>query len=168
MSTLQQLREGLGQTWDSISDGWHQLHSRASDALTRFTPKQRKSSLETADEQFLRNSSRWGLLASEVQETTKDIHISLEAPGMLKDDFLIQVQEGNILLIHGEKRAQRESKQGHYHIMECAYGHFERAIPLPCEVDEASARASYQRGVLHITLPKAPAAISRRIQVVSE
>ncbi len=67
MSTLQQLREGLGQTWDSIAEGWHQLRNRASAAITRFTPRLGNHQLEISDEQFLRNSSRWGLLASELQ-----------------------------------------------------------------------------------------------------
>ncbi len=87
---------------------------------------------------------------------------------MEKNDFQLEVLDGNVLLIRGEKHIQREDKQGRYHIMECAYGQFERAIPLPCEVNEENAKAAYRRGVLHVTLPKAPAAIARRIHVVGE
>jgi HSP20 family protein len=49
--------------------------------------------------------------------------------------------------------------------MERAYGSFERAIPLPSEVDENGASAKYRRGVLRITLPKSRESRSRRITV---
>lgn len=52
--------------------------------------------------------------------------------------------------------------------MECAYGRFERALPLPVPVDEAGARARYKRGVLHVSLPKSRAAVRRRVEVTSE
>ena len=165
MSTLQQLREGLGRTWDSVAEGWNQLRSRATQALTRFQPGYRNGELETADEQFLRHSARWGLLAAEVQETGDEVLIKLEAPGMRADAFDIQVYNGNVAVIRGEKRVQREQKEGRYHVMECAYGQFERAIPLPADVDETRARARYRDGVLHLTLPKSASAVARRIEV---
>lgn len=165
MSTLQQLREGLEHTWDSLAEGWSHLRDRASQALTRFQPGYRDGSLETADEQFLRHSARWGLLAAEVQETSDSVQIKLEAPGMSADGFDIQIHNGNVAVIRGEKQVRHEQKEGRYHIMECAYGQFERAIPLPAEVDETDARARYRDGVLHLRLPKSPAAMARRIEV---
>jgi HSP20 family protein len=165
MSTLQQLREGLERTWDTLADGWNHLRNRASQALTRFQPGDGGGSLETADEQFLRHSARWGLLAAEVQETGDHVLIKLEAPGMSADAFDIQIHDGNVAVIRGEKRVQREQSKGRYHVMECAYGQFERAIPLPAEVDESRAKASYRNGVLQLSLPKSPAAVARRIEV---
>jgi HSP20 family protein len=165
MSTLQQLREGLERTWDSVAEGWNHLRSRASQALTRFQPSYQKGGLETADEQFLQHSARWGLLAAEVQESGDAVRITLEAPGLDADAFDIQVYNGNMAVIRGEKRVRREQKEGRYHVMECAYGQFERAIPLPAEVDESRARARYRNGVLYLTLPKSEAAVARRIQV---
>jgi HSP20 family protein len=165
MSTLQQLREGLERTWDSVAEGWNHLRSRASQALTRFQPSYREGGLETADEQFLQHSARWGVLAAEVQESGDAVHISLEAPGMSADAFDIQIHNGNVAVIRGEKRVRREQKEGRYHIMECAYGRFERAIPLPAEVDESRAKARYRDGVLHLSLPKSAAAVARRIEV---
>ncbi len=168
MSTLQQLRTGLERTWDSVSEGWNHLRNRASHALTRFHPGFQEGTLETADEQFLRHSARWGLLSAELQETNDRIRISLEAPGMQREDFTIEVRDGNVLVIRGEKRVQREQKEGRYHLMECAYGQFERALQLPAEVDESGAQAKYRHGVLQVTLPKSAAAITRRIPVESE
>lgn len=165
MSTLQQLREGLERTWDSLAEGWNHLRSRASQALTRFQPGDRDGRVETADEQFLRHSARWGLLAAELQETGDQVLIKLEAPGMNADAFDIRIHNGNVAVIRGEKRVQREQRDGRYHLIECAYGRFERAIPLPAEVDESRARARYHHGVLHLTLPKSKSAAARRIEV---
>jgi HSP20 family protein len=95
----------------------------------------------------------WGVLAAEVSDDGDKVVVRLEAPGMAKDDFDLQVMDG-YLIVRGEKRLEREETKGRYHVTECAYGHFERAIPLPDEVDTAKASASYKRGVLRVELPK--------------
>lgn len=165
MSTLDQMRSGLERAWDSIAEGWSQLRRRASQAVTRFTPSARSGELETGDEQFLRHTARWGLLAAEVQENDEEVSVSLEVPGMEPDGFDLQVVEGNVLVIRGDKRIERQQAHGRFHIMECAYGRFERAIPLPAQVEESGARARYRRGVLRVTLPKSRASRARRIEV---
>jgi HSP20 family protein len=52
--------------------------------------------------------------------------------------------------------------------MECAYGQFERAFPLPVKVDETRAQATYKRGVLWVTLPKVAGSGKKRIPVQSQ
>ena len=84
--------------------------------------------------------------------------------GMDPDDFEIRVVD-DLLVIRGEKRVERERKRDHYHVMERAYGAFERAVRLPVQVDEQSARAAYNRGVLQVTLPRLTRHKSRRIEV---
>uniref|UniRef100_UPI003AF58DBF Hsp20/alpha crystallin family protein n=1 Tax=Thiolapillus sp. TaxID=2017437 RepID=UPI003AF58DBF len=76
----------------------------------------------------------------------------------------IEVVE-NYLVIRGQKNIEREHTDGRYHILECAYGSFERALPLPDDVIADEARASYKRGVLRIELPKSSAARRHRINV---
>jgi HSP20 family protein len=71
----------------------------------------------------------------------------------------------NMLIVRGEKRMQREREDGNYHIVECAYGSFERAIPLPAEVDANKAKADYKRGVLKVELPKLKEEKSTSIKV---
>lgn len=164
MSTLRQLQAGLGRAWESLAEGWHYLRERAGHALTRFRPVHRAGQLETAGEQAAAGASRWGLLAAEVHETPEEISVKLEAPGMDPDDFDLQVVD-EVLVVRGEKRVERSDRRGAYRVMECAYGAFERAIPLPCPVEEAKARARYRRGILHVQLPKSPAARTRHIEV---
>lgn len=166
MSTLSQIRDGLGQAWETLTEGWHDLRERASHALTRFHPKAAGGELTTAEEQALGGASRWGLLAAEVAEDDEQVIVTLEAPGMEAEQFEIQVID-HYLVVRGEKRIEREQRQGRYYMMERAYGSFERAIPLPAEVEEGQAKAQYRRGVLRIRLPKSRQTRARRITVQS-
>jgi len=165
MSTLHQLREGLNEAWDTLMDGWQRLYRHAAGAITRFTPgkKATETTSETKDEIALR-STGWGVLAAEVFDDDDRIMVRLEAPGMDKADFDLEVLD-NYLVVRGEKQIERERTEGRYHVTECAYGRFERAIPLPEEVDTAKAKASYKSGVLRIQLPKTATPHRRSIKV---
>jgi HSP20 family protein len=88
-----------------------------------------------------------------VFEDDKRLVVRLEAPGMAKSDFDIQVQDG-ALVVRGEKRFERESTEGRWRVLQCAYGSFLRTVPLPTPVKGDQARASYRNGVLRVELPK--------------
>lgn len=92
-------------------------------------------------------------MAAEVFDDQNRIIVRLEAPGLDAKGFDLQVVD-DILVVSGEKRIQREYSEGHYHIKECAYGRFERAIVLPAPVDSDKAQADYKNGILRIELPK--------------
>ena len=79
--------------------------------------------------------------------------VRIELPGMDKDDCQITI-EGNTLHLSGEKRFERETSDSTYHVMERAYGSFQRAIPLPRNVNIDKAQASFKNGVLTVRLPK--------------
>ncbi|HID46380.1 MAG TPA: Hsp20/alpha crystallin family protein [Chromatiaceae bacterium] len=161
MSTLQQIKNGMSQAWDSLVDGWQHLYRRAANAITRFS----RSSEDSADSHELAaRSTGWGLLASEVYDDNDKVVVRVEAPGMEGSDFNIEVVE-NYLVIRGQKNIEREHTEGRYHIVECAYGSFERALPLPEDVIADEAKASYKRGVLRVELPKSSAARRHRIDV---
>lgn len=164
MSTMEQLRRSLGKTWESLAEGWQNLRERAGQALTRFRPLGSRDDLDTWEDQVIRHSADWALLATEVQEDEHNLIVRLEVPGMDKEHFDIDVID-NHLVVRGEKRVHKEQREGRFHVMECAYGSFERAIPLPAEVDGDNATASYRRGVLSVTLPKHERARTRRITV---
>lgn len=165
MSTLAQLRGGLSRAWEAVSEGWRELVERAGDALTRFQPGHPRNTLDTAEDRMTRAGSRWGVVAAEVMLGEHDVNVAIEIPGMEADDFDIQIVD-DVLVVRGEKRVQREHTRGEYHIMERAYGRFERALRLPAAVDENAAKASYKRGVLRINVPRSsPVASNRRIEV---
>jgi HSP20 family protein len=159
MSTLQQIKSGMSQAWDTLVDGWQQFYRRAASALTRF-----RHGDDAGDRELVQRSSGWGVLAAEIYDDDDRVVVRLEAPGMKAGDFDIEVVE-NYLVVRGQKNIHKEHSAGRYHVLECAYGSFERALPLPEEVIADKASASYKRGVLRIELPKSSSARRRRIDV---
>ncbi len=152
----------LGRTWENLSEGWRELLSRSSDALTHFS---RNSKHEVQQESgSLATFPRWSLLAGEVEETDKEIVVRVEVPGMEKEDCRITIED-NLLYLSGEKRFERETGDSTYHVMERAYGAFQRTIPLPRNVDAGKAEASYKNGVLSIRLPKVAGESGKTIPV---
>ena len=107
---------------------------------------------------------RWGLVSGELEETARDVVVRVELPGMDKADCRITI-EGNLLRLSGEKRFERDAHDSTYHVMERAYGAFERVIPLPRSVDVDKAEASFRNGVLTVRLPKGVSDKARAIQV---
>jgi len=160
MATFQHISEGAGAVWHNLVDGWRNLSRRASRAITRFTLG--RDTVSGGSQEMNERSAGWGVLACEVFDNDKNIIVRLEAPGMEKDDFDLQVIE-NYLLVRGKKQMTKERTEGGYHISECAYGRFERAIPLHDEVEIKKAKASYKQGVLRVELPKSRPA--KRIKI---
>jgi len=168
MSTLQQVKEGLNEAWESLADGWQRLYRRASGAITRFTPGHGRNGNDARGSSDLTvRSAGWGVLTAEVFDDNERIVVRLEAPGLDGEDFDIHVHD-DYLVVSGEKHIERESNHGRYHVTECAYGRFERAVPLPAEVQSDAATASYKNGVLRVELPKSPTHRRRRINVVAK
>lgn len=161
MSTLDQIRHGFQNAIESLAEGWNALRQRASQALTRFTHHPKGTS---AEDQLMASASRWGLLAAEIKEEPEQIVVKLEAPGMEADQFEIEVFD-DILVVRGEKTAEREQTSGRYYMLERAYGAFERALRLPAPVDESRAEARYRNGVLTIRLPKVQPHGRRKITI---
>ncbi len=164
MNGIDPIRRGLERAWDSVLEGWHYLRENAAGAITRFIPPKAGGEVETPEDRIALRSPRWGLMAANVRETDTEVTVELEAPGLEPDDFDLHV-EGDFLVVSGEKRIQQESSEGRYHVLETAYGRFDRVVPLPAEVDEAGAQARYRRGVLRVTLPKSERARARKIEV---
>jgi HSP20 family protein len=155
MATLHQLREGLNEAWDTLVGGWQRLYRRAAGAITRFSPGEQGATRDNAGEgrDIAVRSAGWGVLAAEVFDDDDTIVVRLEVPGMEKGDFNVQVRD-NYLVVSGEKQVERERSAGHYHVTECAYGSFERTIPLPEDVDGGHTRATYSNGVLRVEMQK--------------
>lgn len=93
--------------------------------------------------------------AVNIKETEKDFTIELAAPGKKKEDFNIEVNE-NVLTISSEIKSEKENKteEGSYTRREFKYSSFKRAFTLPETINEEKINASYEDGVLKLTLPK--------------
>jgi HSP20 family protein len=87
----------------------------------------------------------------EVIETERDVKVEAELPGMEEKDIEVTLHNG-VLTIRGERQSEAEDK--HRRVSERYYGQFERRIALPAEVEGDKVTASFQKGVLTVTLPK--------------
>jgi len=96
----------------------------------------------------------------DVKETEKEIVVEAELPGMDDKDISLSLQDG-VLTIRGEKKLERDEEKENYRMMERRHGSFQRSVQLPDTVDEDKVEASFDNGVLKVSLPKRPAAIGK-------
>ncbi len=89
----------------------------------------------------------------DLKETKKEIRVSAELPGVEEKDLDVRL-DGNILTISGEKREERTENDGPWARTECCYGSFTRSIPLNTQIDSSRVKATLEKGVLKIILPK--------------
>lgn len=103
-------------------------------------------------------------------ESDEVIEATVELPGMDEGDIDVSLgPEG--LTIKGEKQVESEEDGKSYFRRERSYGYFERTVPLPMEaVDRDNVEASFEKGILRVTIPKQePQKETRRqIEVRSE
>ena len=154
------LSEKINRAWELLSEGWRELLTRSSGALTYFddSPPARDGSLEA------KNFPRWSLLAGETWETAHAVIIRVELPGLRKEDLDISIH-ANMLVVRGVKRSEGEHEGRRYSLMERAYGTFERTMPIPHEIDRDRCEVTYQDGVLTVVLPKTVATPPRQLSV---
>jgi HSP20 family protein len=102
--------------------------------------------------------------AIDVSESEEELVVQAEVPGISRDDLEITVT-GNTLTLRGEKKEQREEKQGSVHREERSYGSFTRTIGLPSSVDPGRVDAGMKDGVLRIRIAKKEEAKPRQVEV---
>ena len=158
----EQLKQGADQARESLSEGWREISSRASSALTRFLPSPTADATSPRDDLFPIGS--WAFMGADVLDKDDKLIVRVEAPGMRREDLNVELR-GDVLSVWGEKRFDNEAKHGRYSVVQCAYGSFRRDVALPVSVKPDKIQASYRDGVLRIDLPKADGALARRIAV---
>ena len=104
-------------------------------------------------EPALRSPFAFSTPAIDMSEDDKAYKISAELPGIDAKDIDVSVS-GDMLILKGEKRQEREEKDKNCHFSERSYGSFQRAFELPASVDRNKVAADFSKGVLTITLPK--------------
>ena len=104
------------------------------------------------DDPFYLSGIAWAILGADVFEDSSRIVVSLEIPGLQKQDLRVDISDG-ALVIAGEKRFMGPSG-GNWRSIQRAYGAFKRRIPLPAKVRMDDAKATYENGVLLVELVK--------------
>lgn len=108
-------------------------------------------------------SASWQPLV-DVFEEPDAIRLVAEVPGVRPEDVKISV-EGNLLTIKGNKEQVAEEQAERVHRYERSYGAFERSFTLSTSIDPHKIKATYDLGVLTVTLPKAETAKPHLIRV---
>ena len=95
------------------------------------------------------------LPAVNVKESENDYTIEVAAPGMTKNDFKINFENGRLTISSEHQDEKEEKKKGQYTRKEFSYQSFQRSFSIPeNEIDGEKIVAKYNDGILNITLPK--------------
>jgi HSP20 family protein len=141
--------------------------------ITRFNP------LEDTFENWCRGVPMWlpnpetraptqfrrDVIRMDVTENEKEYQVLAELPGVKKEDISITIN-GNEVAISAEVKHEKDAQNNETVLRaERHYGTIQRAFSLVQEVDEATAQAKCNDGVLELTLPKKAAAAAKRLAV---
>jgi HSP20 family protein len=144
-----ELERGISRAWESLTEGWREVLTRSSGTFAQ-------QGKEEGNEESNKTFPTWALLAGECWETAQSVIVRIELPGMRKEDIHVLVDHGR-LRIRGIKRSSGEDEPRFYHLMERAFGSFERSVPLPPNIDAEHAEVAYEEGVITVILPKTEA-----------
>jgi HSP20 family protein len=102
--------------------------------------------------------------AADIRTVGGGIEITLELPGVRKEDLHIEVEEGH-LVVKGAKSAPVVDKEGPYLSAERVFGRFHRIVHLPQEANLGKVAAEFRDGVLTVTIPCAALARPEVMQI---
>ena len=108
---------------------------------------------------------RW-LPATDVIERDDAYVLRTDLPGLAQEDVKIEVED-NVLTISGERKSESETTEGSYRRVERAFGTFSRRLQLPEGVDAEAISASFDKGVLEISVPKPEQRKPRRVEITA-
>jgi HSP20 family protein len=101
---------------------------------------------------------------ADVHETDEAVVVTMDMPGVEKQDIDISVVEDE-LRVSAKRKSETEINEQDYHRRERTYTRFERRVLLPTSIKTEEARAALNNGVLQITLPKVSVITRRRIAI---
>lgn len=102
----------------------------------------------------------WALGACDIIENKQAHIIKADAPGLTSKDIKVQLKDGNMLTISGERSRGEEDKGDRTHRRERNFGRFRRHFRLPKNIDASHITANVEHGVVSITIPKIAPQIS--------
>lgn len=138
--------------------------------ITRFNPFQEIAEMQRQFDRVLDDAwrdsnkvaSNW--MPIDVTETDDVYTVIANLPGLSVDDINVNFHDG-VLSIAGEVEKETVDESSRVVVRERSYGKFNRRINLPTAINADDISASYNDGVLMLTLPKAEAAKPRQIQI---
>lgn len=141
-------------------------------AIVRWRPM--RDIFAVQDEMNRMFDSFWGDRASDddgmlmppvdVTEKNDKFTVSVELPGLKKEDIKLSLQN-NVLTISGSKKRESETKDDRFHRIERSFGTFCRTVNLASTVDASRIDADFEHGILTVDLPKVEEARPREIAI---
>src|SRR6202140_4816560 len=89
----------------------------------------------------------------DIYEDEHNITLKIDVPGIYEKDIDVRI-ENSTLTVHGDRKIEKEEKEENFRRVERQYGSFTRSFTLPSTVGTGQVSASYDKGVLKITLAK--------------
>jgi HSP20 family protein len=102
--------------------------------------------------------------ATDLIESDSHYILRADLPGLSEDDVNVEL-DGNVLTVSGERRSSNEDRKAGYYRVERTYGSFRRSVRLPEGVDGSAITATFDKGVLEITVPKPELAKPHKVQI---
>jgi HSP20 family protein len=106
---------------------------------------------------------RW-VPAMDLVEKEGQYVLRADLPGLSESDVNIEFDK-NVLTISGERKSEQESRKAGYYRVERSYGSFRRSLTLPEGVDPEAINATFENGVLEVTVPKPEQHTARKVQI---
>ncbi len=104
--------------------------------------------------------------ATNILENEESFEIQLAVPGMKKEDFNMEVEDGVLSVVFQKKEEDKEKQQGEYLRREFDMDEFTRSFSIPKTADADNIKAKYENGILFITVPKIDKArLSKQIKI---
>ncbi len=100
----------------------------------------------------------------DIFENKDSFVLEAELPGMSREDFELSF-ENNVVTLKGERKFEKKTNEDNYHRIERAYGTFTRSFTLPPTVTAEGAKAEFNNGILHVSLPKREEVKARKIEI---
>ena len=100
----------------------------------------------------------------DIFENKDQIVLEAELPGLKPEDVNISI-ENNVLTIHGERKFEKKDEEDNFHRVERSYGSFTRSFTLPPTVSSENVDATFDNGILRLSLAKREEAKPRRIEI---
>nr|CAM96540.1 16.9 kDa heat-shock protein [Aegilops kotschyi] len=86
---------------------------------------------------------------------TPEAHVfKADLPGVKKEEVKVEVEDGNVLVVSGERTKEKEDKNHKWHRVERSSGKFVRRFRLPEDAMVEEVKAGLENGVLTVTVPK--------------
>jgi HSP20 family protein len=106
---------------------------------------------------------RW-IPAMDLVETDDDFVLRADLPGLSDGDVNVELED-NVLTISGERKSEHEERKEGYYRVERASGAFSRSLTLPEGVNAEAIKASFDKGVLEVRIPKPEERKPRKVAI---